>query len=141
MDGIPATPGTRDAHLRQPTPRGRVLGIAAVAVVALVAAAGAGVWWWQHRGPAHPAIAARPAPVVRPVPVAAAGPCAGALAPVRALIAAVPSGSLLSSGGNRRLTDGLARVDASCDPVTAAAFRRVEVVPWLTYLPPAAARS
>jgi hypothetical protein len=140
MDGIPATPGTVDAQRRR-MQRGRVLGIAAAAVVAVVAAAGAGMWWWQHRGPVHPAIAARPAPVVRPVPVAAAGACAGALAPVRALIAAVPSGSLLSSDGNRRLTDGLARVDLSCDPAIAAAFRKVEVVPWLTYLPPAAARS
>jgi hypothetical protein len=130
MDGIPATAGARRAHGFD-----RRVALALAVAVAVVAAA-ASLWWWQHRPPAHPAVVARPAPAVRPVPVAAAGACAAALAPLRGLIATAPSGSLLSADGNRRLTDGLARVDTACDASTAAAFRRVEVVPWLTYLPP-----
>ncbi len=84
-------------------------------------------------------IAAQPRPEVLPEPVAATGDCAEAMAGIRALIAEVPSGSMLTEPQNRTLTAGLASVDEACPEGVAGEFRDSEVVPWLTWAPPAEA--
>lgn len=86
--------------------------------------------------PGDEPIPARPRPGTPPETVAAAGACEDAMAGLRFLVAAVPSGSLLDEVQNRALTDGLAAVDAACPAELAAAFREQEVVPWLTWVPP-----
>lgn len=82
-------------------------------------------------------IAAHPAPATPPKPIPASGACGAAMEALRALIAAVPSGALLDEEQNVQLTAGLARLDADCDAPSAQAFRDRELVPWLTYAPPA----
>lgn len=84
------------------------------------------------------AIPARPRPDTPAETVASDGPCHDAMETVRALVAQVPSGALLDEAQNRVLTGGLAAVDRSCSPASATAFREQEVVPWLTWAPPAA---
>lgn len=84
-------------------------------------------------------IAAQPRPEVLPEPVAATGDCAAAMTGIRALIEEVPSGSMLTEAQNQMLTAGLASVDESCTEGLAGEFREREVLPWLTWAPPAEA--
>lgn len=116
-------------------------------------AAGLGVAAWQAAGggevaprgvgamadaPGDSSIPARPRPHTPPETVPGEGACGGAMEALRFLVAAVPSGSLLDEAQNRALTDGLAAVDAACPADLAATFREQEIVPWLTWVPPAA---
>lgn len=114
-------------------------------------AAGFGVAAWQAGGgegapqgvgavadePGDSPIPARPRPDTPPETVPAEGACREAMEAPRLLVAAVPSGALLDEVQNRALTDGLAAVDAACPAAIAAAFREREIVPWLTWAPPA----
>jgi hypothetical protein len=122
--------------------------------LAVVALGVGGVVAWQHQAhdsaggavvvasgqPATKPIAARPAPAVPPQPVGAPGACGGAMTRIRTIQRQYPSGALLPEAANRQLTAELAalRRDCAATPAAERLFRRRELTPWLTYLPPTA---
>jgi hypothetical protein len=122
--------------------------------LATVALGAGGVAVWQHEAhdaaggavvvasgqPATEPIAARPAPATPPQPVEAPGACGGAMARIRTIQHQYPSGALLPEAANQQLTTELAalRRDCAATPAVERRFRRRELTPWLTYLPPTA---
>jgi hypothetical protein len=157
MPSRSAHPGTGLKSHRAPSDAPGVVtggkGWVAGALAALALGAG-GVALWQHAThdgadsqtvvaagrPATEPIAARPAPATPPRPVAATGGCGAAMASIRTLQRQYPSGSLLPEAANRQLTTDLATLHEACaaTPAVERAFRRRELTPWLTYLPPGA---
>jgi hypothetical protein len=120
-------------------------------VVAFVAVAAglAAVVFWQPASHSVPPIAAttdggapvpaRPARAHPPKPVVAPAACGKAMASIRRIQRAYPSGAVLPESANARLTADLARLDDACASMRALQqeFRDRELTPWLTYLPPA----
>ncbi len=124
--------------------------------VAAVALGAGTVGLWEHfeggRAAAGPAIevasgrpstdpiVARPAPAHLPTPVVVDGRCRRAIDAVRAVQRDYPSGAMLPAAANERLSAALGGLDAACatHPKALATFRRRELTPWLTYLPPGA---
>jgi hypothetical protein len=122
--------------------------------LAVVALGVGGFVAWQHQAhdaggavvvasgqPATEPIAARPAPATPPQPVEAPGACGGAMARIRTIQRQYPSGALLPEAANQQLTTELAalRHDCAATPAAERLFRRRELTPWLTYLPPTTA--
>jgi hypothetical protein len=120
-----------------------------LAFVAVAAGLAAVVFWQPGASNSVPPIAAttdggapvaaRPAPAHPPTPVVAPGACGNAMASIRRIQRAYPSGAVLPESANARLTADLARLDDACASMRALQqeFRDRELTPWLTYLPPA----